>query len=168
VAAGHPGQRVELWFQDEARVGQKGRTGRRWWMRGQRPRGLCDQRYDWTYLYAAVRPATGQGFALVLPLVSIRAMNLFLKRFAESLAPDVHAVLVLDQAGWHGSRRVRVPKNVTLLPLPPTRRNSTPSNASGSTSASGSSPIVCSTATPPSSTPCAKLGMHSPPSASAP
>jgi transposase len=88
-------------------------------MRGQRPQGLCDQRYDWTYLYAAVRPATGQGFALILPLVSIRAMNLFLKCFAESLAPDVHAVLVLDQAGWHGSRRVRVPKNVTLLPLPP-------------------------------------------------
>jgi hypothetical protein len=68
-------------------------------MRGQRPRGLCDQRYDWTYLYAAVRPATGEGFALVLPMVSIRAMNLFLKRFADSLAPGVHAVLVLDQAG---------------------------------------------------------------------
>jgi hypothetical protein len=88
-------------------------------MRGQRPRGLCDQRYDWTYLYAAVQPATGAGFALVLPMVSIRAMNLFLKRFADSLAPGVHAILVLDQAGWHGSRQLRVPDNVTLVPLPP-------------------------------------------------
>ncbi|TPG39908.1 hypothetical protein EAH89_29005 [Roseomonas nepalensis] len=32
---------------------------------------------------------------------------------------DVHAVLVLDQAGWHGSRQLRVPDNVTLVPLPP-------------------------------------------------
>ena len=100
-------------------MGQKGRTGHRWWARGQRPRGLCDQRYDWTYLYAAVRPATGQGFALILPMVSTRAMDLFLERFSATLAPDVHAVLVLDQAGWHGSRHLRVPDNVTLVPLPP-------------------------------------------------
>ena len=100
-------------------MGQKGRTGHRWWARGQRPRGLCDQRYDWTYIYAAVRPATGQGFALILPMVSTRAMDLFLERFSATLAPDVHAVLVLDQAGWHGSRHLSVPGNVTLVPLPP-------------------------------------------------
>ena len=99
-------------------MGQKGRTGHRWWARGQRPRGLCDQRYDWTYLYAAVRPATGQGFALILPMVSTRAMDLFLERFSATLAPDVHAVLVLDQAGWHGSRHLSVPGNVTIVPLP--------------------------------------------------
>ena len=119
AAEAHPGERVELWFMDEARVGSKGRTGHRWWARGQRPRGLCDQRYDWTYLYAAVRPATGQGFALILPMVSTRAMDLFLERFSATLAPDVHAVLVLDQAGWHGSRHLSVPGNVTLVPLPP-------------------------------------------------
>jgi hypothetical protein len=44
-------------------------------MRSQRPRGLCAQRYDWTYLYTAVRPATGKGFALVLPMVPTRAMS---------------------------------------------------------------------------------------------
>ncbi|MBP0444922.1 transposase [Roseomonas sp. SSH11] len=80
---------------------------------------MCDQRYDWTYPYAAVRPATGEGFALVLPMVSTRAMSVFLKRFSESLAPDVYAVLVLDQAGWHGSHQLRVPENVTLVPFSP-------------------------------------------------
>ena len=45
-------------------------------------------------------------------------MNLFLAAFAQQLEPDVHAVLVLDQAGWHGSPRLIVPDNVTLLPLP--------------------------------------------------
>lgn len=55
---------------DEARFGQKGRVCHRWFTRGQRPPGLCDQRYTWTHLFAAVRPATGDGFALVLPQVS--------------------------------------------------------------------------------------------------
>ena len=76
---------------------------------------MCDQRYNWTDLYAAVRPATGENFALVLPVVSNTAMGVFLRRFAVTLAPDVHAVLVLDQAGWHSSRRLRVPDNVTLV-----------------------------------------------------
>ncbi len=46
-------------------------------------------------------------------------MSLFLAAFAEQLEPGAHAVLVLDQAGWHGSPRPIVPGNVTLLPLPP-------------------------------------------------
>jgi len=52
---------------DEARFGQKGRVCHRWFTRGERPPGLCDQRFSWTHLFAAVRPATGEGFALVLP-----------------------------------------------------------------------------------------------------
>src|SRR3712207_8831733 len=40
-------------------------------------------------------------------------------RFAAALAADAHAVLVLDRAGWHGARRLAVPPNVTLVPLPP-------------------------------------------------
>ena len=43
---------------------------------------------------------------------------MFLAAFAEQLEPDAHAVLILDQAGWHGSRRLTVPGNITLLPLP--------------------------------------------------
>ncbi|HEX3838638.1 MAG TPA: IS630 family transposase [Steroidobacteraceae bacterium] len=119
ACAAHPGKRIELWFMDEARVGQKGSTGHRWWLRGERPRGLCDQRYDSAYIFGAVRPATGDDFALVLPAVSIQAMQLFLDQFAARLAADTHAGLVLDGAGWHGSPKLLVPDNVTLLPLPP-------------------------------------------------
>ena len=104
---------------DEARVGQKGRTGHRWWVRGERPRGLRQLGYEWAYLYAAVRPATGEGFALVLPEVSSVATQLFLEFFAAGLQADAHAVLVLDQAGWHGARSLVVPPNITLAPLPP-------------------------------------------------
>lgn len=77
-----PDKRIRLFFQDEARVGQKGRLCHRWWLKGQRPLGLCDQRFDWTYLFAAAEPATGEAFALVLPTVSIEVMTLFLKEFS--------------------------------------------------------------------------------------
>jgi transposase len=80
---------------------------------------LCDQRYTWTHLFAAVRPATGDSFALVLPQVSTAAMNEFLAQFAATLAEDEHAVLVLDRAGWHRAKALVIPSNVTLVWLPP-------------------------------------------------
>jgi transposase len=91
----------------------------RWFTRGQRPPGLCDQRYTWAHLFAAVRPATGQSFALVLPDLSTEAMQVFLDMFAAKLAPDEHAVLVADQAGWHVAHALRIPDNVSLIHLPP-------------------------------------------------
>jgi transposase len=119
VAAAHPDRRIELWFEDEARVGQKGRTSHRWWTRGQRPPGLCDKRFASAYLFAAVEPATGAEVALVLSTVSTEAMSRFLAELSAQIAPDTHAVLVLDQAGWHSARALVVPHNITLVPLPP-------------------------------------------------
>jgi transposase len=111
--------RLQLWCQDEARVGQKGRVCHRWYERGVRPPGLADKRFESLYLFAACRPGTDQAFALALPEATTAAMSLFLAAFAEQLEPDAHAVLILDQAGWHGSRRRAVPGNTTLVPLPP-------------------------------------------------
>ena len=104
---------------DEARVGQKGRNGHRWWLRGERPRGLCDGRYDWAYVYAAVRPATGEDVCLIMPEVSTGAMSTFLAAFAQALPAGQHAVLMLDRAGWHGAKALVVPPTITLVPLPP-------------------------------------------------
>ena len=46
AAEAHPDKQVALWFMDEARVGQKGRTTHRWWVRGERPPGLADRRFE--------------------------------------------------------------------------------------------------------------------------
>jgi hypothetical protein len=100
-------------------VGQKGRLCHRWWLRGRRPPGRCDRRFEWAYLFAAAEPATGAGVALVLPEATTAAMNLFLAELAAGLPEDVHAMLVLDRAGWHRAHALVVPVNVTLVPLPP-------------------------------------------------
>jgi hypothetical protein len=101
------------------RVGQKGRLRHRWRTRGKRPPGVQDQRHQWACLFGAARPGGEAAFALVLPTVNTGAMQIFLDRFAETLAEDEHAVMVLDGAGWHGAKALMLPPNVTLAPLPP-------------------------------------------------
>lgn len=110
---------MQLWCEDEAREGQKGRTGHRWFTRGQRPPGRCDKRFLSTYIFAAIRPGTDEAFALVLPHANAATMNLFLAQFSATLPSHVHAVLMLDGAGWHGKAALSVPDNITLLTLPP-------------------------------------------------
>ena len=54
-----------------------------------------------------------------MPYANTEAMQEFLDRFAATMADDEHGVMVLDQAGWHGSAALVVPDNITLVPLPP-------------------------------------------------
>src|SRR3954471_11927303 len=66
LAREHPGERVELWFMDEARVGQKGRLTHVWYQKGVRPRGVRQQGFASAHLFGAVCPERGEGAALVL------------------------------------------------------------------------------------------------------
>ena len=66
---------IEVWFQDEARVGQQGTLTYVWAERGSRPRAPRDLRYEWAWLFGAVCPERGVGAALVLPRVNIDAMR---------------------------------------------------------------------------------------------
>ncbi len=120
AAAARPeAERVELWFADEARIGQKGRTTHRWDERGVRPPGARDVGFASTWLFGAACPERDAAAALVLPGVSTAAMNLFLAEVSRSLPARTHAVLVVDRAGWHTSRALTVPPNLTLAHLPP-------------------------------------------------
>ena len=119
VAATHPEQKVEVWFQDEARVGQQGTLTRRWALRGSRPTAIKQTEYEWVYVFGAVNPLTGDSSALLAPTVNTDYMNHHLRFISEQVGPDIQVVLVLDQAGWHLSKGLQVPDNITRLPLPP-------------------------------------------------
>ena len=110
---------IEIWFADEARIGQKNKITRRWARRGTRPSAPHDQRTASTYIFGAICPKDGKGAALVLPACNTGAMDLHLEEIAARVAPGKHAALLLDQAGWHMSKHLSVPHNITLLPLPP-------------------------------------------------
>jgi len=110
---------LEVWFQDEARVGQQATLTRIWAERGTRPRAPRDTRYKWTYIFGAVCPERGTTAALVMPKADTAAMNAHLAEISRTVAEGAHAILVLDGAGWHGSKALCIPENITLLTLPP-------------------------------------------------
>jgi hypothetical protein len=109
---------LEIWFQDEARIGQKGTLTRVWARVGSRPRAPRDSRYEWAYIFGAVCPDRATGVALVLPYANCEAMNLHLAEIGGAVTSGAHAVLVCDGAGWHTSPTLAVPGNVTLVCLP--------------------------------------------------
>jgi transposase len=118
---GHPGKKVEVWAQDEARFGLKPIARRVWSPRGRRPRSCGRARYQWLYVYGFARPATGQTFTALLPRVNAERRGEALAAFARHADPAGRKVLVLlvDNAGWHVARRLAVPANVVLHFLPP-------------------------------------------------
>ncbi|PKQ08710.1 MAG: hypothetical protein CVT71_00225 [Alphaproteobacteria bacterium HGW-Alphaproteobacteria-10] len=123
VAAAVPeaarGKPLEVWFQDEARVGQQGTLTRVRAKRGTRPRAPRDTRYQWACIFGAVRPERRMAAGLVMPFADTGAMNDHLAEISRTVAPGAHAVLVLDGAGWRGGHALVVPDNISLVVLPP-------------------------------------------------
>ena len=113
------GVEIELWWQDEARIGQKNKITRRWAKRGTRPRAPQDQRTKWTYIFGAICPAKGKGAGLVMPYCDTHAMSAHLAEISAVVDKGAHAVILVDQAGWHTTPKLSVPDNITLLHLPP-------------------------------------------------
>ena len=66
-----------------------------------------------------MEPGTDNAFALILPDANGAGMQAFLDAFAATIPDCEHVALVLDGAGWHGSKTLRVPASITLVPLPP-------------------------------------------------
>jgi transposase len=112
---------VELWTCDEHRVGLIPRLKRIWAPQGQRPIVKVQTHYEWLYLYAFVRPQTGESVWYILPEVSTVAFQAVLDNFAKarSASQDTHLLLVLDQAPWHMSKELVLPSGLETLPLPP-------------------------------------------------
>ena len=109
---------IEILFGDEARIGQKNKITRRWARRGSRPSAPSDQRTASTYIFGTICPKEGKAVGLILPWCNTAAMNLHLAAISADVGPGRHTALLLDQAGWHLSRKLAVPNNITIVPLP--------------------------------------------------
>ena len=102
---------------DEARFGLINWHQRRYCPKGFRPPWVVRRAYEWTYLYAAVDPATGESSCLYLPGMDRLCLEAFLGHLGEAYA-DHHLVIVLDGAPSHRSEEIAYPENVSLLRLP--------------------------------------------------
>jgi len=110
---------VEVWGQDEARLGLQPVLRRVWAKRGRRPDVKVEPRYEWLWLYAAVHPHSGTVFWLILPFLNAACAELFLAEFARRhLSKGKRIVLVWDGAPAHRAKKLRVPQGITLVRFP--------------------------------------------------
>lgn len=111
-------ENIEIWFQDEARVGQRGTVTRIWAKRGTRPRVIRQQQFEYAYIFGAVCPLKDQAVGLVMPTIGRNCMQQHLDEIAKHIEPGNHAVIVFDRAAWHTTKKLCLPKNMSLLSLP--------------------------------------------------
>ena len=117
----YPTAKVELWCEDEHRLGLKPILRKVRSPIGERPLVKVHQRYQWTYLYSFARPKTGEVHWLILPTVNAQVFSMALEHFAREVGAgkNKRILLVLDRAGWHtAKKKLRVPEGIHLEFLP--------------------------------------------------
>jgi hypothetical protein len=104
IQAAHPQATVEVWSQDEARLGLFTVLRRVWAPRGKRPLAVVQPRRIWAYVRAFVHPASRRSHLWVWPSVNIAMMTAMLASFARlaGAGASKRLVLVLDQAAGAG------------------------------------------------------------------
>jgi transposase len=112
-------EQVDIWFQDESRVGQQGSRTRLWTKRGTRPRVVKQQQFLSHYIFGAVCPSQKICAAIVVPSANHEGLQKHLEEIAAHVPPGRHALIVMDQAGWHKAANLLIPKNLSILHLPP-------------------------------------------------
>ena len=117
----HPDADVEVWCEDEHRMGLCPIIRRIWVEAGDLPTAIVNWKREWLWLYGFVRPQTGETYWWILPYVRTDLFSAVLNDFAEhfGVGHDKRIVLPLDQAGWHMSDKLEVPEGIHVLPMPP-------------------------------------------------
>jgi transposase len=121
AAAEHPDRPVEVWAEDEHRLGLKPIRRRVWAPVGMRPIALGHHRYEWLHVVAFVQPTSGETIWYLCSGLSKPLFEALLASFARKTGAGRgrHIVLVLDNAGWHGPEGLAVPEGISLVFLPP-------------------------------------------------
>ena len=109
---------VRVFCQDESRLGLMPIRRRRLTLRGIKPVGPVQYRFESYSLYGAVEPTTGASFFLELPRLEAAGFQLFVDHFAAQHAESLNLV-VLDNGAAHTAKRLHLPHNLIFVPLPP-------------------------------------------------
>src|SRR3954451_24133407 len=115
-----PGRPVEVRAFDEHRLGLKPVLRRQWAPEGQRPIAVGRHRYERLYLHGFVHPGTGEVARFVCGTVDTGLLSAVLAAFAAAVGAGEGKLIVLvpDNAGWHVSGDLVVPKGIGLAFLP--------------------------------------------------
>lgn len=111
--------KVDIWFQDEARFGQQNTTTRLWAEKGSRPRAIRQQQFQYVHIFGAVCPANGKTEAIISPFMNTLAMTEHLTLISQATESGRHALVIADGASWHNNKALEGINNVSIIKLPP-------------------------------------------------
>lgn len=77
------------------------------------------QQFINAYIFGATCPATGDAEAFVSPYANMEAMEIHLEQISKRVPESRHAVVILDGASWHTTKKIKKFDNLSLLRLPP-------------------------------------------------
>lgn len=109
-------EKYRLMFFDEGRFGLRSSTMRIWAEKGKELRVKVQQGFKNFYGYSAVSPIDGENFSLIMPGVNTENFSVYLEKLSN--ISNCKIKLIMDQAGWHKSKKLRIPKNIEIIFLP--------------------------------------------------
>lgn len=107
-----------MFFFDEARFGTHSKLGHGWFEKGKRTSVKVKLGFQNFYLFSAVSVKSGKDVSYLMPSVNTQTMNAFLSRMSADLG-ERKAIVVMDCAGWHRSKALKIPENIEIVYLPP-------------------------------------------------
>lgn len=119
IAQNHPNKTLRIYFEDESRFGQQGCLTQVWASKGSRPTAIRQTEFQYLWVLGAICPETGHAEGLISPCLNTEVINAFLKQLSLEIPRDEHMVLIWDQAGFHTSKKLQLPWNITIIELPP-------------------------------------------------
>jgi hypothetical protein len=108
---------VIIMAQDEGRFGRITDIRSCWAPKGIRPKVPRQVARTFVYVYAAVCMALGKMTSLILPYANTDMMNLFLEEVSAEFK-EYFVIMLVDGAGWHRSRDLKIPENIRLIQQP--------------------------------------------------
>lgn len=117
----HPDAEVELWAEDEHRMGLHPVNRMIWVPLGENPTAAVNWKYQWVWLIGFVHPASGETYWWIVPVLTWQVFERVLVDFARHFQVGTHKriILVLDNAAFHTTEKLTVPEGIHLLFLPP-------------------------------------------------
>ena len=105
-------------FEDEAAFGRINEPSSCWAPSGIRPIVPCQMVREYMYVFGAVDPYSGDDCFIIAPKCNTEWMNAYLDVLSKKFIDD-YILLCVDNAGWHKSKGLKMPKNIKLIYLPP-------------------------------------------------
>ena len=109
---------MNLYFQDEARFGLMTHLGRYLTASGIKPIVSYQHVFKTTYLYGSYSPINGDSFVWEINGVDTTIFESYLNEFSQ-YKPEEYKIIVIDNAGFHSTKNIKVPENIFLLRIPP-------------------------------------------------